>query len=588
MKGPELCIFWQQGRCKNGRHCRFLHGEAGPSEPPPPLEPEQIEDVRRFLEEHGGQLEGGQVAAHFHGLKKAQLAPHFDIVSLAKGKFYVRVQGFEGPLPEVFEGSPTGEGEGSADEVPNDEQVAEWRSGDEEGDPPEQEVEAQDGEPVPPDDREEAPLEEPDAQLDEQEEPFNSQDFEVLRLLEENDTDPPAEEQVPQAGEQEADLPPPGGESRRREDHDLPMNDGEQLPPEEQDGYQSDEYEVLLDGEEPHEFEAGEGADGEHADGLRRRPRKRDRVRQGSKSTVCVFWQRGMCRNGSSCRFVHGEPEFTRELDGELLEEVRTFLDELGGQLEGGVVAARFHGLKKAQLESHFDIVDVGKGKFYVRIRGRTFDGPPPEREGGAEASRRPPRAGAGWGPEPEEMRRERPGRYTGNWGGASTEPPRRFGNSTPSKTPVPCRFFPLGTCRNGEACPFLHGPVDDPGSLLPPSRPTFVPRSSTLWHPPRDAAPAALPPSAPIGMRNAPSSGPSGGPPRQPPVGAPSFRRPSSYSPPRPQRLGAPIGAAPSGPAPPGPSARPSSRPQSGPPPCKFFARGVCRNGRDCQFRHS
>lgn len=177
----------------------------------------------------------------------------------------------------------------------------------------------------------------------------------------------------------------------------FPLEEGESIQPEDDDALSEDAREAMASQEDflPDGLEEAEGDPGqdgvEQADGFRARNRQRHRVRQGTKSVTCVFWQRGNCRNGDSCRFRH-ESEPSLELDDKMLEEVTSFLDGLGGQLEGGVVAARFHGLKKAQLEPHFDLVEVGKGKFYVRIRGRTFDGLPPDREVAAEAPRRVPR----------------------------------------------------------------------------------------------------------------------------------------------------------------------------------------------------
>jgi len=90
--------------------------------------------------------------------------------------------------------------------------------------------------------------------------------------------------------------------------------------------------------------------------------------------TVCIFWERGACKNGEKCRFLHGpapDNGSVEPLSQEVAEQILQFLEEQGGQAEGGALADRFAGVKRAQLEALFEIVPAGnKGKFYVRAPG--------------------------------------------------------------------------------------------------------------------------------------------------------------------------------------------------------------------------
>ncbi|CAE7218288.1 Zcchc6 [Symbiodinium natans] len=70
------------------------------AEDPGPLDEGLLLDIQGFVDERGGQVEGGQIGAHFNGVKKTQLKPHFDIVDVGGGKYWVRQQGFDGPIPD--------------------------------------------------------------------------------------------------------------------------------------------------------------------------------------------------------------------------------------------------------------------------------------------------------------------------------------------------------------------------------------------------------------------------------------------------------------------------------------------------------
>jgi len=100
------CRYWEKGGCRNGESCPFLHSWAPGAAagrraaPPEPLAEEVREQIQQFLEDSGGQLEGGQVAHKFVGVKRVQLEDAFEVVNVGKGKFWVRVPGLEAPLPQ--------------------------------------------------------------------------------------------------------------------------------------------------------------------------------------------------------------------------------------------------------------------------------------------------------------------------------------------------------------------------------------------------------------------------------------------------------------------------------------------------------
>lgn len=73
---------------------------------PGPLDEGLVLEIQNFVEERGGgQVEGGQIGAQFHGIKKSQLKPHFDIVDVGGGKYWVRQLGFDGPIPDEIPGA---------------------------------------------------------------------------------------------------------------------------------------------------------------------------------------------------------------------------------------------------------------------------------------------------------------------------------------------------------------------------------------------------------------------------------------------------------------------------------------------------
>ncbi|CAE7877476.1 Tut7 [Symbiodinium microadriaticum] len=73
---------------------------------PGPLDEGLVLEIQNFVEERGGgQVEGGQIGAQFHGIKKSQLKPHFDIVDVGGGKYWVRQFGFDGPIPDEVPGA---------------------------------------------------------------------------------------------------------------------------------------------------------------------------------------------------------------------------------------------------------------------------------------------------------------------------------------------------------------------------------------------------------------------------------------------------------------------------------------------------
>jgi len=417
---PITCVFWERGQCRNGERCRFLHAKAGPTDPPEPLPEETVEEIRRFLDRHGGQLEGGQVAANFPRVKKAQIDPHFELVPVGGGKFWVRLPGLDAPLPDDVPRLPGG------------------RKG----------TEDQDGL-----DAEAMLLEDGFCQdvLDDQ-----------LQLQEEMQ-------------QQMEDMDP-----RLQPDQDLEQAQFQDMQDLEQELLQAEFQENGIFSEDG----VDAGPDGEER--LRRK-----RAVPSSKAVTCVFWQRGICRNGEACRFLHGTappPGPPEPLSPQMVTDIRALLERSGGQLEGGQVAATFIGVKKCQLEPHFEVVTVGGGKFWVRVPG--LEAPLPEDRhsdrGNSDRGFLEKRGDASYPLDRERRRplsRERSFLEVGSrrdgldarrglslrrgthdhrsrsphLGSASLSSALLRGSRSGPVSSRRCLFYGRGVCRNGNACPFIH-----------------------------------------------------------------------------------------------------------------------------------
>lgn len=257
------CKFWEKGLCRNGEECRFLHGKAPE---PGPLSDETVIDIMQFLEENGGQLEGGQIAAKHIGIKKIQLQAHFDVVDAGLGKFWVRLPGFDGPLPT-----------------------------------------------------------------------------EVPKVHRERVIDADSLEEVIRGNYEDG--------SSIFSQEDLPPDEfGEVIPEDPLENF--DEF-----GDEVHS---------QNANDVPSNIRSSWRV---PSRRPCLFFARGICKNGGSCPFVHDSVELeVPMLDEVTFSHIARFLELHGGSVEGGMLAKEFKGVKRAQLESHFNVISAEQGVFTVSL----------------------------------------------------------------------------------------------------------------------------------------------------------------------------------------------------------------------------
>lgn len=371
------CVFWLRGDCRNGDTCRFAHYDtAEPHIEPEPLADNLVDEVRKFLEENGGQLEGGQVAARFIGMKQAQLVDHFEIVRVGKGKFWVRLHGLEDPVPDDVpkvkgEQSEDGKGDDDASQI-DDEFAEDW--------PDEGAEDQRDGE-------------------QEEEDPYYSPNqFQDIEGTEEGDFENAQAGEAPQDAEPPEDLPPEsppqewaddewlhddqeeGAHQSRNADHD-PFGDvfREAMSGDTRRAADSDTRAV------PRGFRpigapiGGRGNSGvapeseEFPLSSEYSPRSKGLGKQGSTKRSrqrCLFYPRGQCRNGDKCPFVHteGEEPEVPPIDEEMVYKIRELLEAEGGAMEGGRLSKEFKGIRRVQLEDHFVIEGERNGKFLVKL----------------------------------------------------------------------------------------------------------------------------------------------------------------------------------------------------------------------------
>jgi len=139
-------------------------------------------------------------------------------------------------------------------------------------------------------------------------------------------------------------------------------------------------------GKEGGKWDRREGGKGERKDGGKRdrkdsgkgdaKGERRNQLQEvgpdGRK--ICIFFSRGICRNGANCQFSHAGMVSVEAgpLDAATVDEIRTYLQDNGGAVEGGKLSLAFKGVKRSQLEEHFLVVGEGNGKF--RVVGSRLD----------------------------------------------------------------------------------------------------------------------------------------------------------------------------------------------------------------------
>jgi len=395
---PVVCMFWARGNCKNGENCRFLHRHSDP-EPLPLLSIDTVEQIRTMLTESAGQVEGGQVAARFLGVKKTQLAEHFTIVEVGKGAFWVRLPELTGPVPTDVRRKKEPENEHDLEDFDPDE-------------------------PLPWDEEDIAQVQMAAQQVDEQASP--SQDLgspdgasqcEAFPKHEDMEEDVPMELDQDVPHESPLEEPPLDHESPLEEP---PLEEGwtheplEELPLEETSpGWEraDEEFNPAVYGDpsvgsdqlvepssrgslepisKPHGrlgvpigAAVGRPAGRRNTEDIkvavdRSRSKRTSNLnrtatgRAGPKTQrMCAFDARGVCRNGARCPFIHvgDDPDQPLPpLDSSFADEIRKFIEDRGGIVEGGLLSKEFKGVKKMQLESLFHLTMGAGGKFSVSL----------------------------------------------------------------------------------------------------------------------------------------------------------------------------------------------------------------------------
>eukprot|EP00930_Biecheleria_cincta_P076875 TRINITY_DN64105_c0_g1_i1.p1 TRINITY_DN64105_c0_g1~~TRINITY_DN64105_c0_g1_i1.p1 ORF type:complete len:464 (+),score=110.12 TRINITY_DN64105_c0_g1_i1:89-1480(+) len=359
----EACKFWQKGSCKNGSSCRFRHGArekrasraAARPVDPGPIDEDLLKRIQAFVSQRGAQVEGGQIGAFFKGIKKSQLEPHFEIITVGRGKYWVRERGFDGPQPEAAaDGADDDvfEQEGAEEEV-NDDEFEEHEAIEQEQD--EEEFEEQEAcqsweDDDMQDDGHSHPEEGGDVQDD-------VQSFHPEQSLE------PEEEVEDEYGQDDG--------------HSFLPEEGRDLPEEGEEDADDEYTESLL--------RKVEDLRRKLAEARARLAQKRQKASEGvseliepsedrgstrgTKRKACAFWAKGFCRNGEECPFAHnGSRGDVEALDEDTYWKVRKFIEDHGGFVEGGIITNAFRFIKRAQLEDRFQVTTESKGKFTVRL----------------------------------------------------------------------------------------------------------------------------------------------------------------------------------------------------------------------------
>mmetsp|Transcript_115779 Transcript_115779/g.225331 ORF Transcript_115779/g.225331 Transcript_115779/m.225331 type:complete len:640 (+) Transcript_115779:127-2046(+) len=384
---PAVCMFWARGSCKNGESCRFLHRHSNP-EPLPSLSMDTIEQVRAMLEESEGQVEGGQVAARFLGVKKTQLAEHFTIVDVGKGAFWVRLPELTGPVPTDVRRKKEPENEQDLEDFDPDE-------------------------PLPWDEEDIADVQMAAQQVDGQASPSqNLGSPDSASQCEEFPEQEDVEEDVPVEFDGAEDVPHESPLEESPLDHESPLEEPplghetllEDLPPGEKspglEGADEDMQPAVDQPVEPSSKEysnskprgrlgvpigaaVGRPAGRTRTDDIKgagdrsksKRASNLDKAatgRTGPKTQrMCAFDARGLCRNGDRCPFIHvgDDPDQPLPpLDSSFADQIRQFIEERGGTVEGGSLSKEFKGVKKTQLEGPFQVTMGSGGKFTVSL----------------------------------------------------------------------------------------------------------------------------------------------------------------------------------------------------------------------------
>mmetsp|Transcript_53164 Transcript_53164/g.142147 ORF Transcript_53164/g.142147 Transcript_53164/m.142147 type:complete len:748 (-) Transcript_53164:318-2561(-) len=577
------CLFWQQGKCKNGESCRFVHGaaESTSTTEVPELDEAAVEEVRRFLDEEGGQCEGGRVAGRFRGVRKAQLEKHFDVVNLTRGNFYLRLPGFEGPVP--------GEEEEEDCEEPSqlEEENFEQEFGEEpalleddgQGDHLLDEEFPEPTEDIPPDDGA--------GGLD-----FSPEELELERRTSRRRWGIPAAESLvsdvsfvdnghfsssmlTKASFEDVGADNLHGElGFEQDDQELEENLGFEIPDNEAELQRA-------------EF------DTEHLSSVGPKHGKGSGKRRGKGP--CKFFGRGECRNGEACPFLHlveqelpiepdigdhfvqaaaevsqqfeleqesdggfgafDEPgfgtfdeagEFDADGEAEMQEdELTNFADEPEASIRAGVLGVeepasempmeeRLQRLLEASHDNYDDVEGSVEENNLEDMVLREFAAENPVDETLSNAEEGPLDG------DVEEPVHE-----------VARAPRAQNRLKRPRSSSISCRFFSKGGCKNGSSCPFKHVPKQS--------------AARTTSRPPRHASNVSRP--------FTPSSGAVRPLPKlaKPPIGG-VIGLVASSAPPK--RTSTRTGSI------------PAARSQSA-VACRFFQKGVCKNGESCQFSH-
>jgi len=91
----------REGRRRGGTRIQGL-------EPPPPLEPDYLNDMVKFLEDKGGAMDYGKFSNAFPGVKKSQLQDTFDLIpegSSSGGRWQITLKGVDPMPPEELDES---------------------------------------------------------------------------------------------------------------------------------------------------------------------------------------------------------------------------------------------------------------------------------------------------------------------------------------------------------------------------------------------------------------------------------------------------------------------------------------------------
>jgi len=500
-------------------------------------------------------------------VRKAQLEKHFDVVNLTRGNFYLQLPGFEGPVPGEEEDC-----EEPAQLEENFEQEFGEEEDDGQGDRLLDEEFPEQNEDIPPDDGAGA--------LD-----FSPEEVEMERRT------PRRRWGIPAAESLVSDVPPADNGHfsssmlTKASFEDVGADDlhGEL-------GFEQDDQEL----EENFGFEIPDNEaelqraefDTEHLSSVGPKHGKGSGKRRGKGP--CKFFGRGECRNGEVCPFLHlVEQEFQAAVEGSQQFELEQepdggfgAFDEPEADIGCGTFdeAGEFDadgeaGMQEDELTNFGDEQEASIRARVLGVEEPASEMPMEERlqrlleashdnyddvEGSLEENNLEDmalREFAAENPVDGTLSNAEEGRVDGDVEESVREIARapRAQNrlKRPRSSSISCRFFAKGVCKNGSSCPFKHVPKQSAARTTsrPPRHASNVSRPST----PSSGAVRPLPKLA------------------KPPIGG-VIGLVASSAPPK--RTSTRTGSI------------PPARSQSA-VPCRFFQKGVCKNGESCQFSH-